>query len=165
MSRRTVGVQQTSTFDLPTKAGKCKDDYLIHILVEQPTTTTFTSPHRHSPSLIHTSVCVYTICGCLEQRGHRGRRLRMKRMKSSKAMMVTMETQPAWGRGGVSGASAGIMLVRFNMQPSVQPASLPFIWIEGKNYCHSNMQYRPVELGGVYTVLLMWGTHFYLYKY
>lgn len=87
MSRRKVVVQRTLTFDLPTKA----------VLFAYR----LSSPHHHThihsllppPSLmLYICACVYTICGCLEQRGQRGRRLTMKRMKSSTAMMVTMET-------------------------------------------------------------------------
>lgn len=155
MSRRKVVVQRTLTFDLPTKA----------VLFAYR----LSSPHHHThihsllppPSLmLYICACVYTICGCLEQRGQRGRRLTMKRMKSSTAMMVTMETQPAWGRGGESGASAGIMLVRFNMQPSVQPASLPFIWTQTQTQtqeegnCHCSLSFVDVtQFGRIQTVV------------
>lgn len=57
-------MQPTLIFDLPTKAGKCKVDYLTHILGEQPTPT-HSQALTDIPSLtvthtyIYIFVCVY----------------------------------------------------------------------------------------------------------
>lgn len=80
MSCRTVDVQQGLTFDLPGEAGKCRVDYPFPKLKSPLDIPSLTVPR------------VYTICGCLEQRGQRGRRLTMKRMNRSTAMTETIET-------------------------------------------------------------------------